>query len=134
MTMFMNRNESARIVAAAGFMLKHENMNATDSIVTAFTTMNRCEKAYSASPSPGGKRLNSECAGRKDEHSFPRKKQARKTQRDDAQRQHQHHGKNNSRQPFHQQQPDARNGPRQNHPQRAVLGFLRDQSPPTSVT
>ena len=33
MTMFMNRYESARMVAAAGFMLKLENMNATDSSV-----------------------------------------------------------------------------------------------------
>ena len=35
MTMLTNKNESAKIVAAAGFMLKHENMKATDIITLA---------------------------------------------------------------------------------------------------
>src|ERR1035438_4820680 len=39
-------------------MLKHENMNATDSMALAFTARKRCEKANRASPSPPGKMLN----------------------------------------------------------------------------
>src|ERR1039458_7384430 len=51
MTMLTNRNESARIVAAAGFMLKHENMNATDTITLAFTARNRWQKTNRTPPS-----------------------------------------------------------------------------------
>src|SRR5208282_662659 len=44
------------MVAAAGFMLKQENIAATDNMATAFMAMKTWENAYSFSPSPAGKR------------------------------------------------------------------------------
>ena len=58
MTTLTKRNESARMVAAAGFMLKQENMNATETITLAFTARNKCEKTNRSSPSPAGNTLN----------------------------------------------------------------------------
>ena len=41
MTRLMNKKESARIVAAAGFILKLENMKAIPSTTLAFTAIKR---------------------------------------------------------------------------------------------
>ena len=40
---FPKTNESARMVAAAGFMLKHENMNASPMMLTAFRDISKCD-------------------------------------------------------------------------------------------
>src|ERR1035437_8651140 len=49
-TRLANSNDSARIVAAAGFMLKHENMNAMPSTTLALSVMNTWDRRYSLKP------------------------------------------------------------------------------------
>src|SRR5690349_9882780 len=44
-TKLMNKNDSARIVAAAGFILKQENMNDMDIITDAFIMRKQCASA-----------------------------------------------------------------------------------------
>ena len=43
-TRFTKRKDRAKIVAAAGFILKDENINASPRITLAFTAMNKCEQ------------------------------------------------------------------------------------------
>src|SRR5436190_20234064 len=56
--MFTNRNESARMVAAAGFILKQENTNAIDRMAVALAARKRWEKAKRSDPSCADITLN----------------------------------------------------------------------------
>src|SRR6267378_614898 len=57
MTRLKITNESARMVAAAGFILKQENMKARLTTVHAFSAMKACEHAYKPKPVCGSTRL-----------------------------------------------------------------------------
>ena len=56
-TRFRNRKDKDKMVAAAGFMLKQENMKAKPRITLALIVRNRCEKRYSLKPSDAPRTL-----------------------------------------------------------------------------